>query len=241
MKFQRNTLILVGVAAVLSVAVLISEARRSQTDGEAGSAAVAGRDRLFLFEESDIAGLTIEKERETLVFERRENGDWQMLEPENVLAEQAAIAFLLNLVTTAVPSRVFTIEPDKQENFGLNSPTATVTLTLTDGETHTLLLGAADFSGGSLYAVTNPAEDSDSDSEPIEVAVVPIDFVNGVTRSQEEWKAIVEEPVEDSSEEPVENSVKGSENGTDDDTPEVDGSAVEAEEQNGDPSSDDLP
>lgn len=195
MKFQRNTVILVSVAAVLSVVVLISEAQRSRTGGLNETGEVANRDRLFSFEESDVTQLTVEQGGQTLVFERDDNDTWQMLEPEAVLAEQAAIAFLLNLVTTSGPSRVFTIEPAEQDNFGLDAPTATITLTLASGDTHMLLLGAADFSGGSVYAVadTDLAAKAAAE-EDIEVEVIPVDFVNAVTRELSEWQATVDEP-----------------------------------------------
>ena len=196
MKFQRNTVILVSVAAILSVAVLISEAQRSRTNNPSGISEVAPGDRLFSFEEADITQLTIEKDAQTLVFERDDNSNWQMLEPEAILAEQAAIAFLLNLVTTSGPSSVFSIEPDEQSDFGLDAPTAIITLTLASGDSHTLLLGAADFSGGSLYAVVDPDLENIA-STAIEVEVVPIDFVNAVTRPLDEWQATVEAPAPD--------------------------------------------
>lgn len=229
MKFQRNTVILVGVAAVLSVMVLISEARRSRTDALNGTGEAASRDRLFSFEEADVTQLTIEKDGQTLMFERDENSTWQMLEPETALAEQAAIAYLLNLTTTSGPSRVFTIEPDQQDNFGLNSPTANITFTLASGQTHTLLLGTADFSGGSLYAVVDvDLETEASAPDALEVEVVPIDFVNAVTRPLSEWQATVDEP------EPGADSETNSEADSEDSTP------TEDVEESSDPEPDDA-
>ncbi|MEO0536872.1 MAG: DUF4340 domain-containing protein [Cyanobacteria bacterium P01_A01_bin.123] len=233
MKFQRNTVILVGVAAVLSVMVLISEARRSRTDALNGTGEAASRDRLFSFEEADVTQLTIEKDGQTLMFERDENSTWQMLEPETALAEQAAIAYLLNLTTTSGPSRVFTIEPDQQDNFGLNSPTANITFTLASGQTHTLLLGTADFSGGSLYAVVDVNLETEASApDAIEVEVVPIDFVNAVTRPLSEWQATVDEP------EPGADSETNSETNSEADS--EDSTSTEDIEESSDPEPDDA-
>ena len=198
MALQRNTVILVAAAIALGGVVLVTETLRSSNGG--GVAQKSG-DRLFTFEEAQIKTLTIERQEETLKFERDQEDVWQMTEPESAIAEQASIAFLLSLLTTEPSTRTLTITPDQKADFGFTSPIGAIEITLDNDETHTLVLGGKDFSGGSLYVQVDPAsEPADSEEAEIEIHVAAIDLINGVERPLEEWKAVVVDTPEDTAE-----------------------------------------
>lgn len=110
--------------------------------------------------------------------------DWQMIQPLSGPANDASIAFLLNLITTGASSRTFTVPVDRAAEFGLDTPTATLTLTLTDGSTHRLILGNPDFDRTSLYAQVDPPDGATE----LTLRLVPTTFEQAVGRPLDDWQ-----------------------------------------------------
>jgi len=192
MKFQRSTLILVGVAFLLGAGVLIAESQRSQSPESA--AQTESTAPIFTFEETDVATLTVDRGNETLVFEQDDDGNWQMTAPENAVAEPGAIAFLLSRLNTDSPLQTVTMTADQATDFGFNAPVGMVTVTLNDGTEHELILGGPDFSGSANYAVVDPAPWPPVGESESSVLVVTRDVANGINRPLAEWKMPVETP-----------------------------------------------
>jgi hypothetical protein len=208
MKLQRSTVILVAAALLLGGVVLVTQSRQSGSNQATTTEPTdVTATPVYEFAEADVVFLQIETAAQTVVFEKDDDGFWQMLEPNERPAEEAAIAFLLSRLVTDGLVNTTTIEAASPADFGLDEPFATVDLTLADGSTHRLILGDPDFSGQNYYALidpeTFPLPDEVSD---IEVAIVGENIFNGVDRPLEEWQAVVEDsPAEDASE-PDENS-----------------------------------
>ncbi|TVQ10453.1 MAG: hypothetical protein EA368_07375 [Leptolyngbya sp. DLM2.Bin27] len=192
MKFQRSTLILVGVAFLLGAGVLIAESQRSQPGSPTAQTDTAGP--IFTFAESDVATLTIDRGNETLVFELDADGNWQMLEPETALAEPGAVAFLLSRLITDSALQTVTMTADQAADFGFNAPVGIVTVGLNDGTEHELILGGPDFSGSADYAVIDPDPWPPEAGIEYSVLVVTRDVANGINRPFEEWLMPVETP-----------------------------------------------
>ncbi|PSN13855.1 hypothetical protein C7293_14240 [filamentous cyanobacterium CCT1] len=192
MKFQRSTLILVGVAFLLGAGVLIAESQRSQSPQTATQS--ESTEPILAFEETDVATLTVDRGDETLVFEQGDEGNWQMTEPENAVAEPGAIAFLLSRLNTDSPLQTVTMTADQATDFGFNAPVGIVTVTLNDGTEHELILGGPDFSGGNNYAVIDPDPWPPEEGTEYSVLVVTRDVANGINRPLEEWLMPVETP-----------------------------------------------
>jgi hypothetical protein len=190
MKFQRSTLILVGAAFLLGAGVLIAESQRSQSP--TSTAETASTAPVFTFAETDVATLTVDRGSETLVFEQDDEANWQMLEPENALAEPGAIAFLLSRLNTDSPLQTVTMQADQATDFGFNAPVGIVTVTLNDGTEHELILGGPDFSGSANYAVIDPDPWPPAAGTEYSVLVVTRDVANGINRPREEWLMPVE-------------------------------------------------
>jgi hypothetical protein len=197
MKLKRSTVVLVGMALLLGAGVLIAESQRGSAPQ---TAEVEGTgEPIFPFEETAVARLQVERDGETLVFEKDAAGTWQMTQPETSPAEPGAVAYLLSRLNTDSPLQRVTMQPDEVEDFGLSDPAGTVTVTLADGTEHRLLLGGQDFSGSARYAVIDPttwppAADA---TEGIAVLVVSEDVANGINRPVDEWKQPVEATVEE--------------------------------------------
>ena len=194
MKLQRSTMILVATALVMGGVVLFTQARQGDTTRSPTGQSNAAATPVFEFEEADVVGLSIETQDQTVVFERGEGGFWQMTQPQQQPAEEAAIAFLLSRLTTDGLVQTTTIEVSDPAEFGLDAPFATVDLTLADETTHQLVLGAADFSGRNYYALIDPETLPLSETTgDIAAAIVTENIRNGVDRPLEEWQAVIEE------------------------------------------------
>ncbi len=216
MKLQKSTLTLLISAVVLTFGVVVYETQYS--DGPR-SEDTEGGDRLFTFEETDVEQLTLERNDETLAFAQNlDNPDievsWRMVEPEETLAEPAAVAYLLNILTTDPSLQTLTATAEQLVQYGLDDPNATIELVLADETTHTVKIGGTDFSGDNRYVQVDNGE---------KVYVVSGGITNGIERPVEEWIATTEEGAEDEG--------AGDEASVDGEAPETDGAENEAGEE----------
>ncbi|NEQ46540.1 MAG: DUF4340 domain-containing protein [Leptolyngbya sp. SIOISBB] len=201
MKLQRSTVILVAAALLLGGVVLLTQSQQSPPNGSTAGQNDSETSPVYDFAEADVVVLQIETSGQTVAFEKDDEDFWQMVEPDEQPAEEAAIAFLLSRLVTDGLLNTTTIDAAEQADFGFDDPFATVTLTLTDGTTHILIVGDADFSGQNYYALLDPeAFPLAADAGDIEVAIVTQNIVNGVDRPLEEWQAVLETPLEETEE-----------------------------------------
>jgi hypothetical protein len=183
MKIQRSTLVLVLLACVTATAYAIYQVavipRQEQAERQSK--------KLFDWTEDQVQKLSLQTPTDRLTFERRSDINptpWQMLKPKETLASDASISFLLNLLSTQSSESTVTISRDRLAEFGLANPPITIEVTLKDQTTHQMLLGNADFSGNSLYALVDP----DPNAAEVEVRVVSNQFQFGTSRDLAEWE-----------------------------------------------------
>lgn len=175
MKLQRSTGVLLGVAIALAAIVTIIETRKGTQSSDS--------ETLYGFTEADVSSFSIELEERRLAFAKTDDNTWQMTEPESAPADPSAIAFLLNIITSDTVTETITANPNQLDTYGLDDPTAIVEL-LVNEENHTLTVGDEDFSGTSLYVMTEPAP---SAADSVDVYLIPNRLENGVERPQNEW------------------------------------------------------
>lgn len=239
-------MVLAATALLLGGVVLFTQARQSSPNLPVTAQGQADASPIFDFQEADVVQLEIETPGQAVAFERDDDGFWQMTVPTARPAEEAAIAFLLSRITTDGLVKTTPIEASNQADFGLDVPFATVELTLTDGATHTLVLGDADFSGQNYYALVDPPSiPLSKEAGEVEVAIVAENILNGVDRPLEEWQAVVDEAVTPSpaengdGDEPGEDSPSELPNAPETDTvPEVTTPMDESEPANSDEETD---
>jgi hypothetical protein len=200
MKFKPTTVALVAIALLLGGVVYLTEQRRASnpeaTEATGGS--------IFEFEESQVQSFTVEMSAQTLSFERDDSGQWQMQEPQPGLASDASVAYLLNLLATEESDRTLTVDAASAAEFGLDEPSATITVTLDNQETHQLILGSTNFDNSAIYAQADPdakaatseanaeqanAEQTAGEAAEITVLLVSSNFENAVNRPLEEWRS----------------------------------------------------
>jgi hypothetical protein len=201
MRINRTPLILTGLALGLAGGIYLAETRLDPIGQQQAQAS-----DLFAFAEEDVQRFSLQRPDITLELVLAAPGSrpaWQLVRPEKTPASDAAVAYLLNLLATVQTGDRFDLADNGPSNgppdgnvqqrlgeFGLDQPSATLDITLRDGQQHRLLLGQADFSGRYLYALRDP----DPDAEAQSVLLVPIDLAPAVERPLPEWRYTAELP-----------------------------------------------
>jgi len=113
------------------------------------------------------------------------SSNWLIKAPIQAPANDAYVSYLLNLLATGRRDRTLDVPNDTLSEYGLDQPRATIEVRLKNQQTHTLLLGSANFDRTSLYAQADPP---DGESEEVSIILVSLDFDIGINRSLEEWR-----------------------------------------------------
>ena len=231
---KRKTILLMVSAIALFGLVAIFEGNRSVTGNrpnETDTNAAQQQDEgepLFAFDEEDVQRLEVQRENETLVFEKLEDDSWEMTEPEVALAESGAIAFLLSQVTNS-STHTLSVSTSDLRDFGLQNPAATVILTANDTP-YTLTIGDDDFTGDQLYVRADPPANEPDDPEQIKVHVVSGGMRNAVTRPTSDWLAVDETDETDGTDEAEGTEGTGGTDETDETVESGEAAAPEPEE-----------
>jgi hypothetical protein len=209
MQLQRGTIVLLLLALSLGGAVYWLE-RRRPAQPEASSS----QDQpIFSFQEDQVQALQIETPQQVLGFVRGSEAatpvpevpaasgevpqlpdlpqttDWRMQQPVQAPAQDASVAYLLNLMATARADRTLRVPTSRRGEFGFDKPLATVKVTLQDQTHHQLVLGQFNFDQSYLYAVADPpASLTDPSAQTLEVLLVPTVFETAVNRPLTEWQ-----------------------------------------------------
>lgn len=110
---------------------------------------------------------------------------WMMTTPTKTIANDASVAYLLNLLATGTRQQSLSIPAARKAEFGLDTPSAIAEVKLANQTTHRLVLGKPNFNRTGVYALVDPPSDSKAD---LNVALVSIDFENVASRPIDEWK-----------------------------------------------------
>ncbi|MBL1176209.1 DUF4340 domain-containing protein [Pantanalinema sp. GBBB05] len=204
MKLQRTPLILLAIAVLLGGVVYLLESQRT-----AQQEAIANNpgQRIFSFEESQVQSLSLTTPQQALTFDKVPAAQpkpspsptptptaitqplprvWMMTAPKKQLANEASIAFLVNLITTGKKQQSVTVPIARQAEFGLDKPLASIEVKLQNQQIHRLILGKPNFDRSGLYAQIDPPMTS---TQNLTLAIVPIDFESAVTRPLSEWQS----------------------------------------------------
>ena len=184
MKLNRTPVVLLIVAVLLGGVVYLQQQIPPPVKSEA--------QLLFGFEEADVRSLNLKTLEQNLSFVKNAPPNpaiWQMTSPNQVRANDASVAYLLNAIAAANSAAPLTAPTAKQAEFGFDSPLATVELTLKDSKTHRLILGKPNFNRTSLYAQIDPQPGSE-----LKIFLVSLDFENAVNRPLSEWQQVATMP-----------------------------------------------
>ena len=146
MRWQ-TTAILALLFALLGGFYYVYEIRMGPEREEAA----ARKGRVFSADTKDVTAVEI-KRADELVRLQREGEAWQVVEPVKAPGSRTAVDELLASVMTAKIDREIDPDPKSLADFGLDKPAADLTLTLQDGTTLGLQLGAKNPTGVWVYA-----------------------------------------------------------------------------------------
>jgi hypothetical protein len=113
--------------------------------------ATARKGRVFAADTKDVTAIELKRAGESVRLQR-EGDAWQLLEPVKARASRPTVDEVLANVLTAKIDREIDPSPKSPADFGLDKPAAEFTLTLKDGKTLGLELGAKNPTGVWVYA-----------------------------------------------------------------------------------------
>ena len=113
--------------------------------------AASRKGRLFVADTKDVTEVVIKRAEDTVRL-KRQGEDWDMLEPLRARGSRPAVDETLANLMTAKIDREIVAKPEALGEFGLDKPAAEVTLTLKDGKTLGVSLGAKTPTGVWVYA-----------------------------------------------------------------------------------------
>jgi hypothetical protein len=146
MRWQ-TTAILALVLALLGAGYYVYEVRL----GPGREEAAARKGRVFTAETKDVTEIQLKRGDETVRL-KREGENWELLEPLRARGSRPTAEEILANVLTAKIDREIDPNPKTAADFGLDKPAADLTLTLKDGKTVGVELGAKNPTGVWVYA-----------------------------------------------------------------------------------------
>lgn len=186
MKIKPSTFFLVLAALLLGGVVLVVQQQPAPKSADSSVTETEAEEKpIFEFQEADVQTVALQTQLRSLKFERDKDGKWQMLEPDKTPADDASVAFLLDLIASGKTSRTLTAPATDREQFGFHQPLATIEVTLKNKETHKLILGEYDFNRSYIYAQADPPAET---ADQLNVSLVSPNFENAVNRPLAEWK-----------------------------------------------------
>ncbi|HKE03123.1 MAG TPA: DUF4340 domain-containing protein [Blastocatellia bacterium] len=120
----------------------------------------------FSFKRQDVASLALRRDGQNVVIENK-GGNWAITQPVNAPADQSVVNLLLNGLSEALSAQSLRVLSRKAESYGLNPPSVTLELTLSNGQRHSVGFGDPDSSKQSVYALM--------DDSP-EVVLLPVEI-----------------------------------------------------------------
>ena len=201
MKFQRSTLILMGLALGLTGAVYVFEIHGKTQQQEIQ----AKQQQIFSFPKNEIQFFTITTPQQTVTLERVTNADelkkspWKITAPIQFLANPASVDYLLRELfkNQSNPSDInsgiqkLTVSTEKLKDYGLDTVTDKIEIKLKNNTIYKLSLGKNDFRGDSLYAQIDSPQTS---TKEVNILVISNDILSTSNRPIEEWKLPPEIP-----------------------------------------------
>jgi len=155
MIIKKTTLIILAIAAILAGAVYYFDWKRSSAEK------TTPPKRAYSIQAPDVVSFTLAhptRPSEPAIRFVKRGGSWQIVEPVETGADQATVDGLAEQIAGADISETEPATPDRLKAFGLDPPQASVEFQLASGARHTLLIGNKTFTGDSVYAIIDGAQ-----------------------------------------------------------------------------------
>jgi hypothetical protein len=176
-------------SAEQSAATSSENASQGASENASDSASSTSGEMFFPFAEAEVEQLSLKRAEGDIAFTKKAEGIWEMTQPQKAVAEEGAIAFLLNQLTSSA-NQTLTVEPNTLANFGLAEPAVTIDI-VAKGSPYQLVVGTTAFTGDQRYV--RVVEGSATPTEPVKIHVVSGSITNAVNRPTPEWLVAVED------------------------------------------------
>lgn len=180
MKLKKTTWILVITAFLMMGWVAISELTRPGQEENK-----IAEQKIFNVEQSQIQKIIINQKDLTLEFIQTadQESSWSMVQPEQALIDDAAIAFLTDLLVSGTSDRIIASGGTALAEYGLDKPIATISFATTEGQTSKIALGQPTIDNSLIYAQV--FSDTQINNKIVLVAKT---WQYAVERDFQEWK-----------------------------------------------------
>jgi Domain of unknown function (DUF4340) len=142
------------ITAALAVALALVVGYILLVDRPQAQRAEEGK-RLIQVAPKDVTRIVLVNAKGTVDLARRDATHWDVTNPIHMPAASFAVSNLLDTVTGAVPQQSLGVPSDPKE-YGLDKPSAQITLTTSKGQTVILQIGKASPVGATSYARVQP-------------------------------------------------------------------------------------
>ena len=170
---MRKTILLIVLALALGAYVYFYEIK----GGEERQQQKAAAEKLFHFNKDSVAQVHIHSLFSDFTFNKTADG-WEIEQPLKTRADETPLNTLLSTMNSVKKLRTFTVQKDKQTNYGLGRQAWTISVSGKSGLLAQVKIGEATSVGSNVYVST---EDSI-------VAMIPSALKKNVQKSLFDWR-----------------------------------------------------
>lgn len=156
MQYAKK-IIIPAIVLIVLIAALILTGMLGDKEDTTATTTVDPAEFLYYAEAEDVAAFSLENENGILTLEKSANGgdspEWTVASPAHPAYESGLVVSLATSLRTIVTIGNMGEKADNLADYGLDEPTARVTVTEVDGDSTVMLLGNQAGSGSNYYAM----------------------------------------------------------------------------------------
>jgi Domain of unknown function (DUF4340) len=152
MKLRDLSIAMLVLVALLGVLYWSNHRKEKEDAGVKASADVAPK--ILALNQADIAEVRIERKgRPSLDLSRDQSGNWQIIAPKPMSADQQSVSGVLSSLSSLNSERLLEDNVGDVSGYGLTDPALQIVVTMKDHKTQRLLVGDQSPAGNSFYAM----------------------------------------------------------------------------------------
>lgn len=140
MMKMRQLIVATVVLAGLAAALYWSNHRKPAADAASAAPSVSDS-KVISLNQDDISKLEVKKKDGDVVLNRVSAADWKITSPKPLVADQSSVSTILYNLSPMDGATLIDDHASDLKQFGLADPDATITATLKDGKSQTILIG----------------------------------------------------------------------------------------------------
>ena len=151
---MRQLLVATAVLAALAAGLYWSNHRKTAADSAVATPSVSNA-KVISLNQDNISKLEIKKKDADVVLDRVSAANWKITSPKPLVADQSSISTILYNLSPMDGATLIDDHAADLKQFGLTDPDATITATLKDGKSQTVLVGDETPTGDAAYVMVS--------------------------------------------------------------------------------------